>query len=43
MNTPEQHILNEWDSICANANKALHSDCPLAEAMYDVSFSAPKE
>lgn len=31
MQEPEQYILEEWDSMCAKANKALHSDCPLLE------------
>lgn len=28
---PAQHILEEWDSMCAKAYKSLHSDCPLLE------------
>ena len=28
---PQDYILQEWDSMCANANKSLHSDCPLLE------------
>ena len=31
MEEPEQYILEEWDSMCAKANKALHSNCPLLE------------
>lgn len=31
MKEPEQYIFDEWDSMCANANKSLHSDCPLLE------------
>lgn len=31
MNTPEQYLLDEWDTLCARANKSLHSDCPLLE------------
>lgn len=31
MSEPEQYILEEWDSMCANANKSLHSDCPLLD------------
>lgn len=31
MSDPKQYILEEWDSMCAKANKALHSDCPLLE------------
>lgn len=27
----EQELFDEWDTICAKANKALHSDCPLVE------------
>ena len=27
----KDYILQEWDSMCANANKSLHSDCPLLE------------
>ena len=31
MSEPDQYILDEWDSMCAKANKSLHSDCPLLE------------
>jgi hypothetical protein len=31
MKEPKQYIFEEWDSMCAKANKALHSDCPLLE------------
>lgn len=31
MKQPEQYLLDEWDTICAKANKSLHSDCPLLE------------
>lgn len=31
MQEPEQYIFEEWDSMCAKANKSLHSDCPLLE------------
>jgi len=31
MQEPEQYIFDEWDSMCAKANKSLHSDCPLLE------------
>lgn len=31
MEKPKQYIFEEWDSMCAKANKALHSDCPLLE------------
>jgi len=31
MEEPEQYIFEEWESMCANANKSLHADCPLLE------------
>lgn len=31
MNTPEQYLLDEWDTLCAKASKSLRSDCPLLE------------
>jgi hypothetical protein len=31
MNEPKKYILEEWDSMCAIANKARQSDCPLIE------------
>ena len=31
MKEPKQYIFEEWDSMCAKANKSLHSDCPLLE------------
>ncbi|MGE9292834.1 MAG: XRE family transcriptional regulator [Puniceicoccales bacterium] len=31
MSEPEQYIFEEWDSMCARANKNLHGDCPLVE------------
>jgi hypothetical protein len=31
MKEPKQYIFEEWDSMCAKANKSLHSACPLLE------------
>lgn len=31
MSEPEQYILEEWGSMCAKAEQALRSDCPLLE------------
>lgn len=31
MSEPEQYIFEEWDSMCAKANKSLRGDCPLLE------------
>lgn len=31
MDKPEQYIFDEWGVMCEEANKALHSDCPLIE------------
>ena len=31
MKEPKKYIFEEWDSMCAKANKSLHSACPLLE------------
>lgn len=31
MKEPKQYIFEEWDSMCAKANKSLRSTCPLLE------------
>lgn len=31
MKKPDKYILDEWNSMCDEANKSLRSDCPLLE------------